>query len=88
MEQYSEMKNVVHVGTKKDMHFIKVPIREGGAWVGQRIRDLDISRHSIIILIKRKNKELIPNGSMVLKEWDHVFMYTDKYVVDATDIEV
>lgn len=154
VEQYSEMKNAVHVGTKKDMHFIKVPIREGDTWVGKRvcelglprrvimamikregrimiprgdveilegdvliigaepyeeneeihltelilrednpwvgkrIRDLDISRHSIIILIKRKNKVHIPNGNMVLKEWDHVFMYTDKYVVDATDIEV
>ena len=30
----------------------------------------------------------IPNGNMVLQEWDHVFLYTDKYVVDATDIEV
>lgn len=154
VEQYAEMKNAVHVGTKKDMHFIKVPIREGDAWVGkrvcelglpkrvimamikrgehsmiprgdvqilegdvvifgaepyeqseeihltelilrednpwvgQRIRDLDISRHSIIILIKRKNKVLIPNGNMELREWDHVFMYTDKYVVDAKDIEV
>lgn len=154
VEQYAQMKDAVHVGTKKDMQFIKVPIREGdewvgkrvcelglprrvimamikrgeqsmiprgdieilegdivifGAepferneeihltemvlrednpWVGQRIRDLDISRHSIIILVKRKNKVLIPNGNMVLKDWDHVFMYTDKYVVDAKDIEV
>lgn len=154
VEQYAEMKNAVHVGTEKDMQFIKVPLREGDAWVGkrvcelglprrmimamlkrgeksmiprgdvelmegdvlilgaepygqdeeihltelilrednpwvgQRIRDLDISRHSIIILIKRKNKVLIPNGNMELREWDHVFMYTDKYVVDAKDIEV
>lgn len=114
VEQYAQMKDAVHVGTKKDMQFIKVPIREGdiiifGAepferneeihltemvlrednpWVGQRIQDLDISRHSIIILVKRKNKVLIPNGNMVLKDWDHVFMYTDKYVVDAKDIEV
>ena len=154
VEQYSEMKNAVHVGTRKDMHFIKVPLREGDAWVGkrvmelelprrmimamvkrgehsmiprgdvellegdivilgaepydeneeihltelilrednpwvgQRIRDVDISRHSIIILVKRKNKVLIPNGNMILKDWDHVFMYTDKYVVDGQDIEV
>ena len=30
----------------------------------------------------------IPNGNMVLQEWDKVFMYTDQYVVDAADIEV
>ena len=63
-------------------------LREDNPWVGKRIRDLDISRHSIIILIKRKNKVRIPNGNMVLQEWDHVFLYTDKYVLDATDIEV
>ena len=63
-------------------------LREDNPWVGKRIRELDISRHSIIILIKRKNKVRIPNGNMVLQEWDHVFLYTDKYVLDATDIEV
>lgn len=155
VEQYSEMKNAVHVGTEKDMQFIKIPLkendpwvgkrvcelglpeqvimsmikrgervliprgdvllqeddivifgaepfgersedihltelilREDNQWVGKRIRDLDISRHSIIILVKRKNKVRIPNGNMVLQEWDRVFMYTDQYVVDATDIEV
>ena len=63
-------------------------LREDNPWVGQRIIDLDISRYSIIILVKRKNKVHIPNGNMVLEEWDHVVMYTNKYVVDATDIEV
>ena len=155
VEQYTEMKNAVHVGTEKDMQFIKVPLkendrwvgkrvcelllpqgvimamikrgehsiiprgdfllqegdiviigaepygdendeihltemilREDNQWVGKRIRDLDISRHSIIILVKRKNKVRIPNGNMVLQEWDRVFMYTDQYVIDGTDIEV
>lgn len=155
VEQYAEMKKAVHVGTEKDMQFIKIPLkendnwvgkrvgelglpeqvimsmikrgervliprgdvllqeddivifgaepfgekmedihltemilREDNPWVGKKIRDLDISRHSIIILVKRKNKVRIPNGNMVLQEWDRVFMYTDQYVVDATDIEV
>ena len=155
VEQYTEMKNAVSVGTEKDMQFIKIPLkeddnwvgkrvgelglpdhvimamikrgernmiprgdvqlldgdviifgaepygdkaeeihltelilREDNPWVGKKIKELDISRYSIIILVKRKNKVRIPNGNMVLHEWDHVFMYTDKYVVDATDIEV
>ena len=155
VEQYAEMKRPVHVGTEKDMQFIKIPLKENDRWVGKRvaelglpeqvimsmikrgdrvliprgdvllqeddivifgaepfgektedihltemilrednpwvgkkIRELDISRHSIIILVKRKNKVRIPNGNMVLQEWDRVFLYTDQYVVDATDIEV
>lgn len=70
------------------IHLTEMVLREDNPWVGNRIRDLDISRHSIIILVKRKNKVLIPNGNMILKEWDHVFLYTDKYVLDAKEIEV
>lgn len=71
-----------------DIHLTELILREDNPWVGMKIRDLDISRHSIIILVKRKNKVRIPNGNMVLQEWDRVFMYTDQYVVNATDIEV
>lgn len=74
--------------TTEEIHLTEMVLREDHQWVGKRIRDLDISRHSIIILIKRKNKVRIPNGNLVLQEWDHVFMYTDKYVVDGMDIEV
>lgn len=66
----------------------EVILRKENPWTNQRIRDLDISRHSIIVLVKRKNKALIPNGDMVLKEWDRVFMYTNHYLKDAKEIEV
>ena len=36
-------------------------------WTGQKIRDLDISRHSIIVLVKRHKKLLIPSGNMTLQ---------------------
>ena len=70
------------------IHLVEVVLRKEHPWTEKRIEDLDISRHSLIVLVKRKNKAHIPNGSMVLKEWDRVFMYTQKYVVDATDIEI
>ena len=57
-------------------------------WIGKKIAELDISRHSIIVLIKRKNKALIPNGKIILKEWDRVFMYTDQHVLHAQEIEI
>lgn len=66
----------------------EVVLRKENPWTNQRIRDLDISRHSIIVLVKRKNKALIPNGNMVLREWDRVFMYTKQYLKDAKEIEV
>jgi len=70
------------------IHLKEIVLRAEHPWVGKRIEELDISRHSIVVLVKRKNKAHIPNGNMVLKEWDRLFVYTDKYIVDATDIEV
>ena len=32
--------------------------------------------------------EGVHHGKMVLKEWDRLFVYTDKYLADATEIEV
>lgn len=57
-------------------------------WIGVRIRDLDISRHSIIVLVKRRNKAMIPNGNLLLKEHDVVILYTQTHVSSIKDIEI
>ena len=57
-------------------------------WTGLKIKDLDISRHSVIVLVKRKNKALIPYGNLVLQERDHVFLYTKLHLTSAHDIEI
>lgn len=72
----------------ENIKLTEIVLRKENPWTNHRIRDLDISRHSIIVLVKRKNKALIPNGNMVLKEWDRVFMYTNHYLKDAKEIEV
>ncbi len=63
-------------------------IQDENPWCGKKIRDLDLSRHSVIVLIKRKNKSLIPNGNMVIQDNDRVFMYTQKYVAEAKEIDI
>ena len=57
-------------------------------WVGKRIRDLDISRHSVIVLVKRGNFTIIPNGDTILREGDKIFMYSKLHLSYATDIEI
>ena len=66
----------------------EIVLREENPWIGVKIKDLDISRHSIIVLIKRKNKALIPNGNMMLEEDDHVFLYTHHYLTDVSIFEI
>lgn len=66
----------------------EILLRKQNPWTNVRIRDLDISRHSIIVLVKRGDQALIPKGSMVLKEGDKVFMYTRLHIAEASEIEV
>jgi len=66
----------------------EIVLRKHSYWVGQKIRDLDISRQSIIIMVKRRGKVLIPNGSLVMQEGDRVIMYTQLHMSHAHNIEV
>ncbi len=44
-------------------------------WNGYAIRELDISRQTYIVMVRRDGQMLVPHGSLVLKEGDEVFMY-------------
>ena len=66
----------------------EVVLKKHNPWTGLRIRDLDISRQSIIVLVKRRNKSLIPNGNMKLEAGDRVFIYTKLHLSDAGNIEI
>lgn len=73
---------------KEQIHLKEIVLRKNNPWTGRRICDMDISRHSLIVLVKRGSKALIPNGDMVLKEGDRVFVYTQKYLPDEHEIEI
>ena len=63
-------------------------LQKHNPWNGQRIRDLDISRKTVIILIKRKNKALIPNGDMILREGDTIILYTQMHLANSNNLEI
>ena len=66
----------------------EVVLRKQSPWNGVRIRDLDISRQTLIVLVKRRGTMLIPRGSMVLREGDKVLLYTKSHVAGAVSIEI
>ncbi len=66
----------------------EVVLKEEHPWVDKKIKDLDISRHSVIVLVKRRNKALIPNGNMKLLKNDRVFLHTQMHLQDAKYMEV
>lgn len=66
----------------------EIILRERHPWVGREIRDLDISRQTLIVMIRRDGKALIPNGSTKLKEKDAVFVYSKRNIPDAQKITI
>ncbi len=66
----------------------EVVLKAHHPWTKQRIKDLDVSRHSVIVLIKRRNKTLIPNGNMMLLEGDRVFLYTKLHLENMKRLEI
>lgn len=57
-------------------------------WNGQRIRDLDISRQTIIVMVKRNDTMLVPKGELMLMEGDQVILYTQERISNANLIHV
>ncbi len=73
---------------KEHIHLKEIVLQKNNPWNGHRIRDLDISRHSVIVLVRRKERVMIPNGNLILREGDQVILYSEMRLPDVTDIEL
>ena len=73
---------------KEHIRLKEIILQKNNPWTGQRIRDLDISRHSVIVLVKRKEKVMIPNGNLILREGDMVILYSEMRIANVTEIEI
>jgi len=72
----------------KHIDLKEVILRQHNPWNGQRIRDLDISRQTIIVMVQRKKKMLIPRGDLTLLEGDKIILYTQTRMTEATTFQV
>ncbi len=73
---------------KDHIRLKEIILQKNNPWNGQKIRDLDISRHSVIVLVKRKEKVMIPNGNLILREGDMVILYSEMRIANVTEIEI
>ena len=76
------------LGDDKHIDLKEMVLRSQNPWNGLPIRELDISRQTIIVMVRRKGNILIPNGDLVLKEGDSIILYTQSHLRDANTIEV
>ena len=78
----SAMKDGKHIDLKE------IVLRKQNPWNGRLISELDISRQTIIVMIKRNGTMLIPKGDLMLLEGDHVILYSQSYIADAEQIVI
>ena len=64
----------------RGMNLSEITIKDEHEWIGAPLRKLDISRQALVVMIKRRNKIIIPKGDTIIKAGDVLVMYTNKYV--------
>lgn len=75
---------------KDDKHIDlkEIELLRHNPWNGQCIRDLDISRQTIIVMVKRNGTMLVPKGDLILLEGDHVVLYSQERISNASLIQI
>lgn len=67
---------------EEDINLKEILVKDEHEWVGKQIKDLDISRQELIVMIKRRNRTIIPNGVTYIKAGDVVVMYSKLAAVE------
>lgn len=76
------------MGDDRRIELKEVVLKHHNPWNDHPIQELDISRQTVIVMVKRRGTMLIPNGDLVLKEGDKVILYTKKFMSDAEMLEI
>lgn len=61
-------------GQEIPVHIREVILKKSHPWAGSPIHEIDISRQSYIVMVKRMGKAMPVRGNLVLKEGDRVFL--------------
>ena len=61
----------------------EITLKSRNPWNGHAIRDLDISRKTVIVMVKRAGRTLIPKGDLKLQDGDRVFLYSKAQIPDS-----
>lgn len=65
-----------HVKDDRPINLREITLRKNHDWNGVAIKDIDISRQSFIVMVRRGKKLLVPFGKLVLAEGDTVILYS------------
>ena len=64
----------------------EMELKQKNRWNGLKIRDLDLSRQTLIVLVRRDGKALIPKGDLVRKEGDRLLLYSKVHLPGSSQV--
>ena len=59
-----------------DISLKELIIDQENAWVGMRVKDIDIPKDELMLMIRRRNNTIVPNGSTIIRAGDGIVMFT------------
>ena len=65
-----------HMKGDRPVNLREITLRKNHDWNGVAIKDIDISRQSFIVMVRREKKLIVPYGKLVLAEGDTVILYS------------
>lgn len=72
----------------KHIDLKELVLKKQHPWNGVAIRDLDISRKTFIVMVKRGDNVIIPKGGLVLREDDRVILFSQTNISNADTITI
>lgn len=70
------------------VEFKEIQVAKNHPWVGESIASLDISKKTLIVLIRRNETSIVPRGDVVIKAGDKLLLFTKLSLKDAQIIEI
>ncbi|MBR0091778.1 MAG: ion transporter [Lachnospiraceae bacterium] len=61
---------------RQDVELKELVLGPHNAWIGKHLNELDISRQTLVVMVRRGNKILIPNKRLVFRENDKLLLYS------------
>lgn len=61
---------------EEDITLKEVVIDKSHKWFNKKIKDLDLPKNYLIVMIKRNDEKIVPNGELVLVDGDLVVIHT------------
>ena len=66
----------------------KLTLKEGSTWTGEQLKDLNLSRHTFIVMVRRGSEVIVPTGSTTFFPGDEVILYSQKHIPGSTKVTV